>query len=461
MLRSPNDDILPVINNITFDLSQHRIQSATRELSAIDNIYYLEREWRSIPLCPSDRISFKKNKIHHNISAKDLLIETLLREASASNNSINLPEIPPDFLSLVYSDIIKEKNGVKGPLDIDTNNKRLWIAFGQWLGLRRSKGPLKRKHVRKHLGLLWKKLHHAYVELQNFFDTATIRKSQKEKTQLIVLARNNNKSLDKLVQLEHIFEPKCITDLENPSHQSKGFWTNFIEHFGAYTRNNLLLFTSSNTVSMHNINHHECISKLFRGLRKLSESINRFLQEYYVDLYMKLSKLSWGPFAPRAFGVFPMIAINFNTISNYHWDNYDEPNSLCVLVALGDFEGGELCFSQLQVVVHLWPGQVVAFASRLLLHGNFTVTKGIRHSIVYFVHNTFFYNLQNFNSVYLEAGIEKGNGPIVSEQDLNNAQGLNHRHQPPKPKANQIQIPSTVSDHRQGYISMNYFMINI
>ncbi|CAG8793193.1 18239_t:CDS:2, partial [Racocetra persica] len=333
MLRNPNDDILPVIDDIIFNPSQ-----------------------RSVPLCPSDRISSKKIRTQHNISAKDLLIETLLREASTSNNSIDLPKIPPDFLSLVYSDIIKEKNDVKEPLDVDTNNKRLWIAFGR---------------------LLWKKLQHAYVELQNFFDTATIRKSRKEKTQLIVSARNNNKSLDKLVQLEHIFEPKCITDLghrtlihleqlddpdavttasnivnwyyfhllENPSHRSKEFWTNFIEHFGAYTRNNLLLFTSSNTASTHNINHHEYVSKLLRGLRKLSESINRFLQKYYVDLYTKLSKLSWGPFAPRAFGVFSMIAINFNIISNYHWDDHDEPN-----------------------IVYLRPGQVVAFASRLLLH---------------------------------------------------------------------------------------------
>ncbi|CAG8821584.1 19431_t:CDS:2, partial [Racocetra persica] len=180
-----------------------------------------------------------------------------------------------------------------------------------------------------------------------------------------------------LIHLEQLNDPDAVTTvsnivnwyyfylLENPSHQSKEFWTNFIKHFGAYARNNLLPFTSSNTA------------------------------KYYVDLYTKLSKLSWGPFAPRAFRVFSIIAINFNTISDYHWDDHDEPNSLCVLVALGDFEGGELCFSQLQVVVHLRPGQVVVFASRLLLH--------------------------NFDPTYLEARIEKANGPIVSEQNLNNA----------------------------------------
>ncbi|CAG8821443.1 14473_t:CDS:2, partial [Racocetra persica] len=54
--------------------------------------------------------------------------------------------------------------------------------------------------------------------------------------------------------------------------------------------------------------------------------------------------------------------------------------------------------------------------------------------------------------IYKKAGIEKGSGPIVSKQNLNNAQGLNHREQLSKPKAKQIQIPSTISDRRQGYI---------
>ena len=69
-----------------------------------------------------------------------------------------------------------------------------------------------------------------------------------------------------------------------------------------------------------------------------------------------------------------MIAINFNTISDYHWDEHDEPNSLCCLVALGDFDGGQLCFPQLQIVIPLRPGQIVAFSFRFLMHKNFPVT---------------------------------------------------------------------------------------
>ena len=127
-------------------------------------------------------------------------------------------------------------------------------------------------------------------------------------------------------------------------------------------------FTSSNTGNTHNVDHQECVNNLLRSLNPLSNSISNFIRDSYDT---KLSKLSWGPYAPRSFGIFPMIAINFNTISDFHWDEHDEANILCVLVALGDYEGGELCFPQLQVVVRIRPGQVIAFASRLLLHGNY------------------------------------------------------------------------------------------
>ncbi|CAG8718697.1 7892_t:CDS:2, partial [Racocetra persica] len=61
----------------------------------------------------------------------------------------------------------------------------------------------------------------------------------------------------------------------------------------------------------------------------------------------------------------------------------------------------------------------------------------------------------DFTKAYIKAGIKKGaNRPMVSEQDLNNAQGLNHRTYLSKPKAKQIQVPSAVSNQRQGYIDL-------
>ncbi|RHZ79694.1 hypothetical protein Glove_142g12 [Diversispora epigaea] len=248
--------------------------------------------------------------------------------------------------------------------------------------------------------------------------------------------------------------------LKNPSHRSKEFWKNFIKHFGVYTRNNLLPFTSSNTASMHNCEHQECVNNLLSSLNPLSICINKFVQEHYKGLYEKLLKLEWGSFAPKLFGIFPMIAINYNTISDFHWDEHDELNSLCFLVALGDFVGGELCFPQLQIVVPLQAGQIVAFSSHLLLHGNFPITRSICHSIVYFVHNTFFHHHRNFSSVYddFKKGIKRDRkgkitSKLIAKQDLNNSCGLNKFTKLTKPKIEQTQIPPVSSDLRRKQIS--------
>ena len=385
----------------------------------------------SVPLCARDRVPSKIPKTQKDdVSTRDLLIETLIRESHTDDNFVNWSDIPLNFLTLVDMDIIKNKTNENDESSIDDKNDRLWVAFGRFLGF---KDPIKRREVRRHLKNKWKRLGHA-LDLrnnQNAAITTPTTISRNKKTKLITLARDSlNKSL---VGFRYIIDSECIVDtdgqtlihleklddqtavtkatdavnhyyfhtLEYPSHRSNEFWKNFVEHFGAYTLNNLLPFSSSNTASSHNTEHQACVNNLLYDLSPLSNSINHFVQENYKNLYEKLMGLTWGPFAPRSFGVFPMVAINYNTISDFHWDEHDEPNSLCCIVSLGDFDGGELCFPQLQIVIPLRPGQIFAFSSRLLLHGNLPVTRGIRHSIiVYFVHSAFFHHSRDFTKIY-------------------------------------------------------------
>ena len=141
-----------------------------------------------------------------------------------------------------------------------------------------------------------------------------------------------------------------------------------------------------------------------------------------------------------------MIAINFNTISSYHLDSYDEKNGLCVLVALGDFEGGELCFPQLRLIIQLKSEQVVAFRSHLLKYGNCMVTKGMRFSIVYYIHNDFFKKSNPFKSI---------NSENAKEQDFDN----NIENYKPtlrlKPTSKQILIPLISTDKRRNQIDLS------
>ncbi|KAF0530128.1 calnexin independence factor cif1 [Gigaspora margarita] len=107
-----------------------------------------------------------------------------------------------------------------------------------------------------------------------------------------------------------------------------------------------------------------------------------------------------------------------------------------------------------------WPGQVAAFFLRLLLHSNFSLTKGICHCIVYFVHNTFFHNLQKFDDIYndLKGGIERNADEdqilFIEGQNLNDAQELNSQTILFKLKKRQITIPSSSTDCRRGHISL-------
>ncbi|CAG8830708.1 6813_t:CDS:2, partial [Racocetra persica] len=283
-------------------------------------------------------------KICEEISSKDLLVDMLIREARGYDDANSYPD--------------------------NAKNKRLWVADLKYA-----------------------------VDFQNNESQDILRTtsyiSRKEKAHLIISAWGNLCLFKKLVKLHHLTISECITDVEgrilvhlallnnpraviqamdavnhyyfhtlnNPFHRSDEFWKNFIEHFGAYTRNNLLPFTSSNTASFHNTTHQECVNTLLRNLGPLSTSVNEFVQKFYENLYEKLEKLTWGPFASRSFGIFSMIAINYNTTSDYHWDEHNEPNSLCCLVTLGEFKRRELCFPQLQIVIPLQPGQVVAFSS--------------------------------------------------------------------------------------------------
>ncbi|RHZ85494.1 hypothetical protein Glove_65g42 [Diversispora epigaea] len=253
-----------------------------------------------------------------------------------------------------------------------------------------------------------------------------------EKTKLIISARNDYH----LLKGCYIKKSTCITDindrtlihfdqldsttitaitqateginnyyfhtLKNPSHRSKEFWKNFIEHFGIYTRNNLLPFTSSNTASMHNCEHQECVNNLLSSLNPLSICINKFVQKHYKGL-------------------------------DFHWDEHDELNSLCFLVALGDFVGGELCFPQLQIVVPLQAEQIVAFSSCLLLHGNFPITR---------VYDDF------------KKGIERDRKgkitlKLIAKQNFNNSCELNKFTKLTKSKIEQTQIPPVLSDLRR------------
>jgi hypothetical protein len=96
-----------------------------------------------------------------------------------------------------------------------------------------------------------------------------------------------------------------------------------------------------------------------------------------------------------------MCAVNFNTICGYHIDRDDDKYGFCWLIPLGDWEGGDVIFPQLNIRVKLKPENILAFRSNLLVFGNLPYFV-IKLSLVFFTHNNLFsdtfVNVKNTNS---------------------------------------------------------------
>ncbi|CAG8446556.1 10837_t:CDS:10 [Acaulospora colombiana] len=208
---------------------------------------------------------------------------------------------------------------------------------------------------------------------------------------------------------EAVVDRYCKHMFDDPTHQSKQFKSDLIEHFGCFTDSNNMPYTTTNTASSHHKAHQKCVQDLIKGLQPISGSVNKYLETTYPVLYSKMKKLDLGPNVPNSFGVFPTVAVNYNIICQFHRDMKDHRNSLCVVCPLGKFKGGELVFPELKLVVHVKQGQAVAFRSNLLIHGNLPIVAGTRHSVVFYIHNTVIKQKRKFGSLFADYELDWDN----------------------------------------------------
>jgi hypothetical protein len=368
------------------------------------------------------------------------------------NYSLELSNIPLEYLKLIISNIIRQNN-------VDWNTKtcfkfKLWFSQNNKITKQIQKTKFQNL-LKKKWNIFLKdspfKVEDGFFKIEDNLTVPELDLKNLAKTKYGSTRQNN-----KLVKSAHCLNnPGCIVDQNNRTlihleniddqnallhateavnkyyfhlikdeiHRSPDFCKNRVEHFGAFKLYKKLPYTSANMASSHYLAHQPCVNELILSLVPLSTYVNKFVQNNYGNMYLKLKNLFWGPFAPKPFGIFPMIAINFNQLSNYHWDKLDAPNCLCCLIPLGDFQGGELYFPQLHTVVPLRPGQIVAFSSHYLLHGNFHLTdeaNNIRHSIVYFIHKNFFHKKDNFENMEIDNAESKNlRLKLYNNYDLN------------------------------------------
>jgi len=330
------------------------------------------------------------------------------------------PEIPSKFINLFKSEIF---DSTKSQYAHSISNI-LWKQLASWAHF--PLGPNIWKRLRNHCRCLWSRVKHAYeieaqkIPLEYEAIPALFQRNTQDKQHIANNITEWVASGINLTGYYHVLNPESFKSakgetmvdfftLDNPwvaseayraidqyynhtlnnrAHQSKNFRKEFVKHFESFTSNNNEPYTIANTIASHSPDHQKCVYNLFQSLQPLSDSINIYFQNIYPNLYSKLVNLDLGLNVPKSFKIFPSIAINFNRISEFHRDIKDHPNTLCVVCPLGTFEGGQLVFPELKLTIHAKQGQAIAFRSHILVHGNLPVRNGIRHSIVFFVHNT-------------------------------------------------------------------------
>jgi len=124
----------------------------------------------------------------------------------------------------------------------------------------------------------------------------------------------------------------------------------------------------------------------------LGEYVSKILSRNFPDM----EKLVYGQIDKqyRPFGLFSLMMPFTGGSSSLHIDSNDVHGGFCCVVALGDFEGGELLLDcpehQLRAVIEMKPGDLFFFRSHSLAHQNLSIIGGERKVIVFVSHNSLF-----------------------------------------------------------------------
>jgi predicted 2-oxoglutarate/Fe(II)-dependent dioxygenase YbiX len=77
-----------------------------------------------------------------------------------------------------------------------------------------------------------------------------------------------------------------------------------------------------------------------------------------------------------------MTVVNIQPVTRAHRDSSDEIDSICLIMALGDFQGGDLCLYEAGLRIELPHGSFIAIRSKRDTHFNMHF-KGQRFSLVF------------------------------------------------------------------------------
>ena len=121
---------------------------------------------------------------------------------------------------------------------------------------------------------------------------------------------------------------------------------------------------------------------------KLILELNRLFRRHFPLLFTEYKSIT-DSLETTTFGAWCTLSLNIDIAVHPHYDKKDYKNGFCWIVPFGSYQGGNLCFQELDVEVELAAGDVCCFQSSCLYHW-VKPYSGHRYSLVLFTHQTMF-----------------------------------------------------------------------
>jgi len=128
--------------------------------------------------------------------------------------------------------------------------------------------------------------------------------------------------------------------------------------------------------------YYMAAKKFQKANHNLFQLVENLIQQHYPDIWEIYSKIRVPPGCNKFAGLFAAVVINKLVRTKIHKDLGDIKCGICVIICWGDFEGGELVFTELMSCVPFPAGSIIMFWSAIISHYNLPVT-GNRYSMVF------------------------------------------------------------------------------
>jgi len=130
-------------------------------------------------------------------------------------------------------------------------------------------------------------------------------------------------------------------------------------------------------------NQHYVTARQFqRENHGLFQLIQDLIRQHYPDIWEIYSKIKVPPGCNKFAGLCAAVVINKLAQTKVHEDLGDIKGGICIVICWGNFQGGELVFTELTSCVPFPAGSIIMFRSAIISHYNHQVL-GDRYSMVF------------------------------------------------------------------------------